>query len=308
MTNQTSWTRRLKIRHLEIFSMLVSTGNQSAAAGKLNITQPALSKWLRELEQDIGAPLFMRGKSLRLTSVGSQFLVFAEHVLGEAENVSKVLQDMQMGHAGRLRIGVLHAVVSELLPTAILQFRTDAPSVRISVMENTLGPLLEALQRRELDVVIGRIQGAAIEGIQTEALYSEQVVAIVRTAHPLSQKTKPTWQDANTYPWLTTPQGTPMRTRLETEFINAGASFPTDLIESRSVVVNETLLRGADMITLMSCNVARHYTKNGDLTELALPMTGALGPVGLYLTGDHPTPTVARFIEIVRNISTQHDP
>lgn len=306
MTNFASWTRRLKIRHLEIFSTLVSTGSQSAAADMLNITQPALSKWLRELEQDIGAPLFLRGKALKLTTLGAQFLSFSEHVLGEAENISDLMEAMRQGRAGRLRIGVLHAVVSELVPTAILRFRADAPSVRISVTEDTLAPLLDSLQRRELDVVIGRVQGAVLEGIRTEELYAEQVVAVVRAAHPLRLSARPSWAAAREYPWLVSPQGTPMRTRFETEFVNAGVRFPEDLIESRSVVVNETLLRHTNMMTLFSRNIAPYYTKNGVLTELGLPMSGSLGPVGLYLAEEELTPTVARFAELVREISASY--
>ncbi|WP_264214758.1 LysR substrate-binding domain-containing protein [Leisingera thetidis] len=301
-----SWTRRLKLRHLEIFSSLVVAGNQSAAADKLNMTQPALSKWLRELEQDIGAQLFVRGKTLRLTSLGAEFLLFAEHVLGEAENVSEVLQDMRAGRAGRVRIGVLHAVVSDLVPTAILKFRESAPKVRITVVENTLVPLLDALLRRELDVIIGRIQGAVLEGVNAEVLYDEQVVAVVRASHPLRLSARPSWAAAGKFPWLVAPPGTPMRTRMESEFVNAGVPFPDELLESRSVIVNETLLRNADMITLMSKNVARYYTQHGVLTELGLPMTGGLGPMGMYLADEKPRPAVGRFAEIVREIAQQY--
>lgn len=303
MTSFASWTRRLKIRHLEIFSTLVATGSQSAAADTLNMTQPALSKWLRELEEDIGAPLFVRGKTLRLTALGAQFLGFCEHVLGEAENISDLMEATRQGRAGRLRIGVLHAVVSELLPTAILRFRADAPNVRIAVTEDTLVPLLDALQRRELDLVIGRVQGAVLEGIRTEELYAEQVVAVVRAAHPLRLSPRPSWAAAREFPWLVSPQGTPMRTRFEAEFVNAGVRFPEDLIESRSVVVNQALLRHSNMITLFSRNVAPYYTTSGVLTELALPMTGTLGPVGLYLAEEELTPTVASFAALVREIA-----
>jgi DNA-binding transcriptional LysR family regulator len=306
MSPSASWTRRLKIRHLEIFSTLVEMGNQSAAAGKLNMTQPALSKWLRELEQDIGAPLFVRGKTLRLNSLGAEFLLFAQHVLGESENVSKMLKDMHEGRAGKLRIGVLHAVVSELLPAALLKFRENAPEVRLKVTENTLVPLLEALQRRELDLVIGRVQGAMLKGIRTEVLYDEPVVAVVRATHPLRLAQRVTWAEAGKFPWLVPPQGSPMRARMESEFVNAGVSFPVDLLESRSVVVNMTLLRNADMITLLSRNVARFYTQNDILSELALPMTGGLGPVGLYLVEGELSPTVARFAEILRDMSRQY--
>lgn len=303
MPQSVDWMRRLKIRHLEVFVTLVQTANQSEAARLLNITQPALSKWLRELEQDAGGALFLRERGMVLTPLGTAFLKYADRILGESEALTDEMEALRLGKAGRVRVGVLHAVVSELLPNAILRFRLQAPRVRIHLEEDTLEPLLDQLQRRELDLVIGRLQGMTPDCMIAETLYDETVTAVVRAGHPLiARASAPSWQEAANYPWIVPPAGVPMRLRLEAEFAAAGVPFPEELIVSRLALVNEQLLRQTDMICLFSRNVARYYTKTGDLTALPLPMHGMLGPVGLFRNQAPLSPAVEDFAAAIRAV------
>ena len=75
-----AWLMRLRIRHLEVFRMLVRTGSQSETAALMHITQPALSKWLRELETQAGCALMERERPLRLTADGEVLLRYAERL------------------------------------------------------------------------------------------------------------------------------------------------------------------------------------------------------------------------------------
>jgi hypothetical protein len=71
-----AWMLRLRVKHLDVFRMLVETGSQSETAVRMHITQPALSKWLRELESNAGCALFERGRQLKLTACGELLLRF----------------------------------------------------------------------------------------------------------------------------------------------------------------------------------------------------------------------------------------
>src|SRR5665213_433517 len=95
-----SWMRRLKIRHLEVFMSLVQTGSQSATAALLHVTQPALSKWLRELEQNVGCPLFERGRPLKLTVYGHVVLRYSQRVLGDSLRTANELESLRAGSSG----------------------------------------------------------------------------------------------------------------------------------------------------------------------------------------------------------------
>lgn len=157
--SEPTWMRRLKIRHLEVFVTLVETGSQSATATQLNITQPALSKWLRELEEDIGAALFERGRRLTPTAYGEIVLQYARRVLGDSVRMGDELQTFRAGQSGRVRVGLLRSAAATLIPKVITSYLRIAPDVRISLFEDTLDNLLPRLERRELDCIIGRLQG-----------------------------------------------------------------------------------------------------------------------------------------------------
>jgi len=159
--SEPSWMRRLKIRHLEVFLTLVETGSQSATAAQLNITQPALSKWLRELEEDIGAPLFERGRRLTPTTYGEIVLHYAHRVLGDTTRMGDELKTFQAGQSGRVRVGLLRSAAATLIPKVITGYRQIAPDVRISLFEDTLDNLLPRLERRELDCILCRLYGKA---------------------------------------------------------------------------------------------------------------------------------------------------
>lgn len=301
METRPAWMLRLKIRHLEVFMALVETGSQTATAALLHMTQPALSKWLRELEQSVGCPLFERGRPLRLTVYGQVVLRYAQRVLGDSLRTGHELEALRAGSSGRVRAGVLRAVAAILVPKAIMHCQRDAPHVQITIHEDTLDNLLPMLERHELDCVIGRLQPEALNAdVLSEALYDEPVCAIVRTNHPLLHRDRVTWHDVAAFPWIVPLPGTPMRLRLESEFAAAGLPAPVDPIESSSLLTNEKLLQETDMVSVVSRQLAAHYASSGSLSILPLKMRYALGPVGMIWADANPTAAVTRFLDAVR--------
>ncbi|MGE0331783.1 MAG: LysR substrate-binding domain-containing protein [Ramlibacter sp.] len=296
-----AWLLRLRIRHLDVFRSLVRTGSQSETAALMHITQPALSKWLRELEAQAGCALFERERPLRLTVHGEVLLRYAERVLGDSLRTGKELEAIQAGSSGLLRVGVLRAVAPLLVPRAILRSRREAPRLQIRLYEDSLDMLLPQLRRHELDCVIGRLHGHALgEEFRSEALYEEPVLALVRRGHPLLKKKRLALADAAAYPWILPLPGTPMRVRLEAEFAAANTRLPVEQVESVSLTINETLVHESDMVSVVSQQLAQHYEAAGTLTVLPLVMRQALGPVGLLWADDTPTIAVERFLDSVR--------
>ncbi len=301
-----AWLLRLRIRHLEVFRLLVRTGSQSETAAQMHITQPALSKWLRELEEQAGCALMQRDRPLRLTPDGEVLLRYAERVLGDSLRTGKELEAMRAGSSGLLRVGVLRAVAPMLVPRAILRCRQQAPRLQIRLYEDSLDNLLPALRRHELDCVIGRLHGEALGSeFQSEALYEEPVMAVVRPGHPLLKKRRLRLADTTVYPWILPLPGMPMRVRLEAEFAAANTRLPLEQVESVSLMINETLLLASDMVSVVSQQLAQHYEQAGILAILPLAMRQALGPVGLLWIDAMPSNAVARFLDSVRQEASE---
>ncbi len=301
MEARPGWMRRLKIRHLEVFMALVESGSQSVTAMQLNVTQPALSKWLRELEQDMECPLFERGRPLRLTVYGQVVLRYAQRVLGDSFRMANELETLRAGSSGRVRVGVLPTVAATLVPRVIAQCRRQALHVQITVHEESLDNLLPKLERHELDCIVGRLQAEALNAdVFSEALYDEPVCAVVRAGHPLLRQKRVTWRDVAAYSWILPLPGTPMRVRIEAEFAAAHLPLPADPIESVSLLTNEKLLQETDMVSAVSKQLAEHYAGKGSLAILPLEMRHALGPVGLLWVDANPTAALAHFLDAVR--------
>lgn len=296
-----AWMSRLKIRHLEVFTTLVETGSQSATAERLHVTQPALSKWLRELEENVGCPLFERGRPLRLTVYGQVVLRYAQRVRGDSVRTVNELASLRAGSSGHVRVGVLRTVAAILLPKVIVRCRREVPHVRITVHEDSLDILLPRLERHEIDCVIGRLQPEALNArIFAEALYDEPVCAVVRLGHPLLTRKRMTWGDVADYPWILPLPGTPLRARVDAEFAAVGLPSPPDPIESISLLTNERLLQETDMVSVVSRQLAVHYADSGSLATLPLEMRHALGPVGLLWVDASPTAALGHFLDTVR--------
>lgn len=295
------WLLRLRIRHLEVFTALVRTGSQSEAAAQMHITQPALSKWLRELEEQAGCVLMARERPLRLTAEGEVLFRYAQRVLGDSLRTGEELRALSAGHAGLLRLGVLWAVAPLLVPRAVLRCQREAPGLQFRFYEDSLDNLLPALRRHELDCVIGRLHGQSIGSeFHSEALYNEPVRAVVRNGHPLLSKPQLTLEDAARYPWILPLPGNPMRVRLEAEFATAHVRLPAQQIESTSLMVNETLLSQSDMISVVSDQLAKRYARSGLLATLPLTLRQGLGPVGLLWVDETPSSALAQFMKSVR--------
>lgn len=300
--SEPTWMRRLKIRHLEVFVTLVETGSQSATATQLNITQPALSKWLRELEEDIGAALFERGRRLTPTAYGEIVLQYARRVLGDSVRMGDELQTFRAGQSGRVRVGLLRSAAATLIPKVITSYLRIAPDVRISLFEDTLDNLLPRLERRELDCIIGRLQGKALSAeIFAEALYDEPVCVVARARHPLRTKKAITWPDALIHPWIVPLPETPMRQLLDAELGAMGLALPATSIESSSFLATERLLQSSDMLSLVSLQLALYHTEAKSLVILPLSIPHAkLGALGLLWIDRYPTAAVQRFLDLVR--------
>ncbi|MBF3288492.1 LysR family transcriptional regulator, partial [Pseudomonas aeruginosa] len=100
------WTRRLRLQHLQLLVSLMETGNLSGTARAAHTTQPGLSKWLKELEEDVGEPLFERhARGLRPTPYGMTLFNHAQRVLTEMERARQNLEAMRSGSGSRVLLG-----------------------------------------------------------------------------------------------------------------------------------------------------------------------------------------------------------
>ncbi|NLR60260.1 LysR family transcriptional regulator [Chitinophaga polysaccharea] len=180
----------MELRQLNYFVKAAELSHFTEAAAALYITQSTLSQQIRQLENELGIPLFDRiGKHVSLTEAGSVFLLHARQILLEVEKGKQAIQDLQHLLSGDLRIGVTYAFTSFLLP-ALATFPVQYPGIRMYVEYGTTQSLEAKLRASELDLVLAFHQEAFNKDLEMLELFRSRMVVAVSRKNKLASLKK----------------------------------------------------------------------------------------------------------------------
>jgi transcriptional regulator, LysR family len=199
---------RLKTRQLLLLIALDDTRNIHRAASELNMTQPAASKQLKDLEDMLGVSLFERlPRGMRPTIYGEAMIRHARMALTSLSKAHEDIVALKSGLSGQVDVGVILSPGMALLPPAIARVKEQAPMLRIGVEVESSNILLSRLLHGELDFIIGRIlDEEARGGLLYEELADEPVCAVARVGHPFHTRTDLTLADLAGEAWIMAPR------------------------------------------------------------------------------------------------------
>ena len=190
--DQPDWYLRgeLKPRHLHLLVALDDFRHIGKAARQANVTQPAISKALGELERGLGVKLFERSaRGVNPTVYGECLIRHARSMLDELAQTRDELRGLITGTAGKVCVGTLSSTVNTLLPQSLTLLKTRLPGTQVLVREATQEVLLPDLWNGKLDLLIGRLPAQhAARGLQEKILFSQPVSIVANRRHPLARK------------------------------------------------------------------------------------------------------------------------
>lgn len=147
----------MELRHLRYFVAVAETGNLSHAAEKLFIAQPPLSVQIRQLEEELGQPLFTRHpKGVRLTAAGQALLPEARHLLDRAARIGDLTREASDGPGGNLSVGFVPSASSTVIPVLVRQLRRLHPRLNLELRELISSEQVDALLAGYIDAGIAR--------------------------------------------------------------------------------------------------------------------------------------------------------
>lgn len=294
----------LRFRHLVLIDTLARTQNMHAAATEMNISQPAVSKMLREIEHQLGFDLFQRlPRSMTPTDLGSQVARYAQIALNDARHFVGQINHLRQGGHGLLKIGSIFAPTSVTLPAAIVAVKARWPLLTMEVLEGTSASLLTLLEHKELDLVIARFTlDRHRQLFDFQPLAPEPLCLVTGSQHPLAGAHDLPLAELANWPWIVFPTGTPMRARLERAFAEAGMRTPENTVETISLQTTLQLLQTAPMVAMLAEAMVAPDVQAGRLTRLALPFPLVLADYGI-ITRRQETPGWAAqaFIQALRS-------
>ncbi|MFC0667223.1 pca operon transcription factor PcaQ [Azotobacter chroococcum] len=298
---------RIKFRHLVSFLEVARQRSFAKAADALAVSQPAMSKTLKELEEILDARLFERSKSgVSLTPAGITFLRYAGPcVQALRDGVNTLRGDSQAG--GVVRVGVLSTVESQVVPEVVLRLHRKHRALVVSVATGLSAYLLAQLRVGELDLVVGRMTDSPeIRGLTFEHLYSESMALVVRPGHPLLETDLSDLALLGDYPLILPLAGTTIRQYAESFFVQCGIPLPAQRLETLSPVLSRRYVLSSDGLWLAPLDAVRLDLQNGELVELALGVREAGGSIGFCWNSALPLPLAAQwFCDELRQVARE---
>jgi DNA-binding transcriptional LysR family regulator len=145
----------MELRHLRYFVAVAEAENVSRAALKLHVSQPGISRQIRDLEDEIGFQLFERSaKSIKLTDAGKSFLTEARAVLQRADEAVKTARAIATGHTGELHVGYAGSPTVRILPPTLRAFQTELPQVRVRLHDLSTEEMLAGVRDGKLQLAL----------------------------------------------------------------------------------------------------------------------------------------------------------
>ena len=298
---------RLKLKQLRLLVAVGQHLNIQNAARELNVSQPAATKMIQDLELDFEVRLFERtNRGVIPTSYGEALIRHGKIIFAQVSNAAQELDDLNEGNSGRVVVGTLLAASSMLLPRAVEIILTQRPNVVIKIVEGTNEMLMPKVRSGEIDLVVGRLPTHRHrKELHQEKLLEEKILAVVRPDHPLNQTDRSLrFKDLKPFGWVLPPIETSLRRQLDQYFLRQDGHFPAHSVESVSFLTNRSLLQMRDFIGLMPVQVAAQDIASGTLAQLRWDVPFGEGFIGVtHREQGQMSPAAITFLEALRVVS-----
>lgn len=283
-----NYLRRIKLRHLETFVEVARQKSVGRAAAALNLTQPSVTRTIRELEGICGVALIEKdGRGIRLSRHGELFVRHAGSGLAAVRTGLNTLSETGLDGGPPVRIGALPTVSATVLPDAVARYGRSDLRARLRIVTGDNHVLLDHLREGELDLVAGRLPAPEnMRGLVFEPLYRDRVVFVIDADHPLAGQGRIPIEALDAYPVLLPPVGSIIRPFVDRLFLEHGITEPLQAIETVSDSFGRAFVRAHQGIWIISRGVVSDELANGSFTVLPFDTESSRGAVGLVTRAD----------------------
>ncbi|MRX52005.1 LysR family transcriptional regulator [Paracoccus sp. S-4012] len=263
----------LSLREISYFLKVAELGSLGSAAAALSLSQPALSRSLKRLEERLGGALFVRHtQGMDLTAFGEAFLPHARILQADANRTIEDLNLLRGAARGVARVGILPSASVYLLPKVFAAALQRAPDIQIHVVEASSRQLVADLEHGHIDfAVASALPAQASETITASDLLREQMFIIARPGHPAAGG-ECSLSDLSAWPWIMPERGNALLLELRRMFLAEGCEPPQPSVSANSMNTLKLTVASSDFLTGLPAMAFRQEQQ-----------MGLLRPVGLHL-------------------------
>jgi len=291
-------------RRLRHFLAVYDSGSLGQAAEEIHLTQPAVSKSIHQLEDELNVQLFERTPMGVVPTVfGEALSLHARLIQSELRNAKAELQRLKGASEGHVRVGIGPSSAPYLLPEVTRALHAGHEGVQLTVIEGLRGQLIPSVRRGELDMAVGTWPAVNEKGLVSETLAHDSVCVLVRGEHPLAGEGRVELGPLLEYPWILPPHPQFWRERLDEHFYEAGLAAPDPDIVSNSSTYLKQMLRCEDVISYLPRQLFKKELQRGEMAVLDVP--GLEHEIDVTLTFRERaivTPACREFINLLREV------
>lgn len=266
----------MEMHQLRYFAKVADLGNVTRAAEACHVSQPSLSQQIGKLERELGQPLFERlGRGVRLTEAGKLFKRYSDQILSLTEDARTRVSDEP--DSGRITLAAIPTIAPYYLPAVLTRFAKECPKARVEIVEETTANILRLLAEGDIDLALVALPIQA-EHVHTRTLFTEELLAVLPSRHPLAAKAKVSLKDLVLEPFVVLNEAHCL-TASTMSFCARHSASPLVTARSHQLLTVLELVRLGQGVSLVPA--------------MAVPEGRDKGRVYRSLVGDKPTRTIA---------------
>jgi DNA-binding transcriptional LysR family regulator len=279
---------RLRTKHLKTLEVLGRVESMRAAANELNLTQPAITKILKDIEEILEVRLFNRSSSgITPTAIGRAAVEFARKSVSDVERFAGLITNLKLGGYGSLRIGAIMASIPEFVPLSLEKLKSQRPLMTINLVAAPSNKLLEELNNQTIDMAVARLTDPEQNALfNFEPLLGEEVWVFASKDHPFATRKQISLKDLFDEPWVLQPPMSPLRQLLQQSFAELGMSALPNWIETDSIYATLKLVRLSGMIAALPRTILEEGVDAGDFVRLPVQLSHELSRYGIVTLKD----------------------
>ena len=285
---QSFFQRGMNFRHIRLLVAIDEHKSIRRVAAHLNVTQPAVSKALAQIEEGLGAELFLRkNRSMEATPLGACLIRHARDILMKLKETENELMDLSQCRSDRIALGVLPAATLLLVPKFISRVESMSSSIIIKVTENTSEILLSHLRAGDLDFAISLISDTPLPAeYEKELLFEDPILLAVRPGHPLLNRDRVAWEDVAKFPMNLPPSTASSRHAIDAIMAALTVSPSARRLETVSTMATVGTLQYTDSIGFLSQSLVKHFSAYGVVSPLPIKLENVALRMGLIWMKD----------------------
>ncbi|HEY6515645.1 MAG TPA: LysR family transcriptional regulator [Steroidobacteraceae bacterium] len=289
----------MNLHHLAIFHTIAETGSISACAERMHISQPAISRQLKEFERRIGVVLFERlPRGMRLTQPGEVLRDYAARLFEIARAAEVAVRELSDARQGYLSIGASNTVGTYILPSLLARFRRSHPSIRVSMFVGNTEQVSQGVH--DLRFMLGFIEGPLhVPDLRADRFIDDEIVPVASRDHPLSGRKRLVPADFSGQPLLMRELGSGTRELVEKRLQRHGVR-PGYIVEfGNTEAIKQAAIHGGGIAWLPRVSMPRELAA-GELVRLPVNPLVIRRPLSVIRRSNgYTAPATEAFLEVL---------